>query len=108
MGAVKELFMERCEKWARELDCYGIQASADEVATEIWTEKVEVKGEDFSFMWELDKESFTDTAPREAMAEAIAKSRIGMEVPTYGDSEEYKLEYHRKMEEWIAQNSLSL
>jgi hypothetical protein len=104
MGAVKEVFMERCQEWADTInEWYGLQCSDAEVATEVHKDG---PGE-FTFLWELEQESYTDTAPREAMAEAIAKSRIGIPVPTYGDSEEYQLEYDRKMREWISQNNLS-
>lgn len=105
MGAMKEVFMERCEAWARSLDRYGLRATDEEVAAEIW--RSPDKGQ-YSFAWELENESFTDTEAREAMAEAISTSRIGMTIPSYGDSEQYKQEYHEKMSEWIERNDLSL
>jgi hypothetical protein len=107
MGAVKEVFMERCQKWADEInDWYGLRTTDAEVAAQVWKEAN--AGAEYSFMWEIEQNSFSDTSPREAMADAIAKSRIGMEMPCYGHSEEYKQEFQKKMELWLDENDLSL
>jgi hypothetical protein len=106
MGAVKEVFMDRCQKWANNINAYyGLNVSDEEVATEIWQEKT--KGEKFSFMWELENESFEDAEPRERLVKAICWSRIGMDCPTYGHSSEYKQEFREKMSQWLEQNDLS-
>jgi hypothetical protein len=107
MGAVKEVFMARCQEWADNLnEYYGLGASDEEVAAECWNEAG--RGEEFSFMWELENNCFTDTSPRERMADAIAKSRVGMDMPCYGHSDDYKQEFQKKMELWLDQNDLSL
>jgi hypothetical protein len=96
MGAMKELFMERCEEWADTInEYYGLDAGAEEVMEIIMTEKN--PSEEFSLNWELINNSFTDTSPREEMADRIARSRTGMAMPRYGDSEDYKIEFEKKM-----------
>jgi hypothetical protein len=110
MGAMKELFMERCEEWADTInEYYGLDATVEEVAKEIWDEQAELVAKsfnseedrrdafEFSFMGEIEHNSFTDTSPREEMADRIARSRTGMAMPCYGDSDEYKEEFANRM-----------
>ena len=94
MGAVKELVWKNSEEWAEQTnEYYGLDVQPEEV--------MEVCMNDQWFMDELMDETFSDTLPREAMADAICKNRIGMNAPCYGDSQEYKDEFHHKMNQWV-------
>lgn len=117
MGQVKERFMLHCQLWADELNrCYDLHATDAEVAFEVMEEQTELANKtydseqerkeafEYSLMGEIEAEAYTDTSPRERMANLIAKRRIGMKAPCYGDSHEYKAEYHSKMLNWLLEN----
>jgi hypothetical protein len=111
MGAMKELFMDRCQEWADVInDCYGIGATDEEVANEVWAEQRELhkSGDldrmEFTLLREIEDESYTDTSPREQMANLIMQRRIGMAMPCYGHDDEYKAEFQKRLEEWMEKN----
>ena len=107
MGAIKEYIMIRCKEWADDINSlYDLKVDEEEVQNEVLRESSQ--GEEFSFLWELQGGSFTDSAPRERMVDAICMRRIRMKHPTYGHSEGYKQEFEEKMFKWIAQKDLTL
>jgi hypothetical protein len=112
MGAVKEVFMDRCQAWADEINrCYGIGATDEEVEDEVWAEQRELhkSGDldrmEFSLLREIEDESFTDASPREQMADLIMQRRIGMPMPCYGDPVGDKEDFARAFEKWREENA---
>ena len=118
MGAMKEVFMDRCLEWADNInDWYMDDATDVEVADVIWAEQKEINSKEYanteeraeaqrySFMTELNEETFTDTMPREGMAGAIVNKRVGMDFPCNGDDDEVKIEFAKRMKEWSKENS---
>ena len=97
MGAVKRMYMDRCEEWASILNSYyDINTTADEILSHVFKNK--------EFADEIEQQSYTDTCARESMLNAISSERIGMAYPTYGDSEEYKQEFKNSMANFNKQN----
>jgi hypothetical protein len=103
MGAVKDVMFSRCQEWAEDVNLsYNLEATAEEVMEILMDE--ESLDEEFSLNWELREESFTDTSPREKMANAIVIKRIGMRMPCYGDCDFYKMEFNEKLVQWFEGN----
>ena len=97
MGAMKDVFMDRCQDWADYLNgFYGLEVIGMEIEA--------IAIDDEFFMKEIEDESYTDTMPREMMANSIAQERIGMSMPCYGHDEEYKKEFKEKMSQWFEEN----
>lgn len=97
MGAMKNLFMDRCSEWADLLNSYyDIHTTDEEIADQVW------KHDDL--MVELKDNSFTDTCAREKMLNAICLERTGMNYPTYGDKDDYKNEFETAMANWKKEN----
>lgn len=99
MGGVKRFYEEHCEKWADDINrCYGLETNDEEVMKILMCE--EDSGDEYSLNSELMEETYLDTDPRERMADEIAKSRVGMRMPCYGDGPDYSQEFGEKMDEW--------
>jgi len=77
-------------------DCYGLSTNVKEV-------KKVVRG-DSNLIGAFILDSFSDTYIRELLGDRIAEYRIGMDMPTYGDSSEYTAEFQKKMSQWTKES----